>query len=156
MIPSCEYALFLAHEATTHSKVVPSSIFEPLRLHQDRTRKPFTIWRQNSGCVGTRCLDARSLRETALTGREIWAWFLKIPNIYVTLNVPRRPKLNDARARILVSRDEQVKTLQRIRRAEEHRRQRLERSIEAKNNLAEEIKSTREKISKEIVFERIR
>ena len=76
--------------------------------------------------------------------------------VYVSESPSRRPQLHDARARILVSRDEQVKTLERIRRAEKHRRGRLERSIEAKNNLAEEIKSTREKTSKAVVFERFR
>ncbi|CAN0183198.1 unnamed protein product, partial [Ectocarpus sp. 6 AP-2014] len=65
-------------------------------------------------------------------------------------------KLQDAQARILVSRGEQIKTLKRLRRAENHRRRGLQRSIEAKNNLAERIKATKSINSKTAVSSRLR
>lgn len=68
----------------------------------------------------------------------------------------RPSKLQDAQARIFVSRDEQVKTLKRLRRAEKHRREGLQRSIEAKNNLAERIKATKSINSKAVVSSRLR
>ncbi|CAN0389390.1 unnamed protein product, partial [Ectocarpus sp. 12 AP-2014] len=65
-------------------------------------------------------------------------------------------KLQDAQARILVSRDEQIKTLKRLRKAESHRREGLQQSIEAKNNLAERIKATKSINSKAAVSSRLR
>lgn len=70
--------------------------------------------------------------------------------------VRRRPKLQDTRTRIRVSRDEQGLALQRIRKAEAYRRERLERSIEAKDRLADEIKASRENTSKAVVLARLR
>ncbi|CAM9728472.1 unnamed protein product, partial [Ectocarpus sp. 12 AP-2014] len=65
-------------------------------------------------------------------------------------------KLQNAQARILVSRDEQIKTLQRLRKAESHRREGLQQSIEAKNNLAERTKATKSINSKAAVSSRLR
>ncbi|CAM9370175.1 unnamed protein product, partial [Scytosiphon promiscuus] len=58
--------------------------------------------------------------------------------------------------RIQVSRDEQAKTLQRIRKADAHRRERLERSIKAKDKLVERIRAKRVRSSKAVVFRRSR
>lgn len=58
--------------------------------------------------------------------------------------------------RIQVSRDEQAKTVRRIRRAEVHRRERLERSIKAKDDLFERMKAERAKNSKAVISARWR
>ncbi|CAM9244020.1 unnamed protein product, partial [Hapterophycus canaliculatus] len=60
------------------------------------------------------------------------------------------------RSRIQVSREEQVKALQRIHRAEVYRRERLERFIKTKDDLVDRIKAERIKNSKAVAFERLR
>ena len=96
--------------------------------------------------------DLGSLSQTT---QSLTHAFTSLRCVYATYD-NRRPKLADTRTRILVSREEQAKTLQRIRRAEAYKRKLLECSIEAKDQLADEIKASRARNSKAVVLARLR
>lgn len=79
-----------------------------------------------------------------------------VRRVLLLLAPSRRPRLQEPRTRILLSRDEQSKNLERIRKTSRNKLARLERSIEAKDNLAERIKTARETNTKAIVLSRSR